>query len=88
MRTTVDINDALLSEIRRRSTSSGRSFKEELNRLLQIGISAVEDTAARCPYKVKAHALGLKAAFRGESFNQVFDHLEAEDHPRWSDPLA
>lgn len=88
MRTTVDIDDAVLSEVRRRSASSGRSFKEELNRLLQIGISAVEDTAAQRPHKVRTHPLGLKAAFRGESLNQVFDHLEAEDHARWSDPFA
>ncbi len=82
MRTTIDINDALLSEVRQRSNLSGRSFKEELDRLLRIGLSAVEGAASKRPYKVKPHALGLKAAFRGESLNQLFDQLEAEDHAR------
>jgi hypothetical protein len=82
MRTTIDINDALLAEVRRRSGESGRPFKEELDRLLRIGLAASENPIAKRPYKVNAHPLGLKAAFRGESLNQLFDQLEAEDHAR------
>lgn len=82
MRTTIDINDALLAEVRRLSGASGRPFKEEIDRLLRIGLAASEETAKRRRFRVKAHALGMKAAFRGESLNQLFDQLEAEDHTR------
>ncbi len=82
MRTTLDINDALLAEVRRRSGESGRPFKEEIDRLIRIGLAASEEAITKRPYKVRSHPLGLKPAFRGESLNQLFDQLEAEDHAR------
>jgi hypothetical protein len=46
MRTTVDLDADLLDRVRTESTRSGRSFREELNRVIHRGLSA---SGARAP---------------------------------------
>ncbi|MEM1157696.1 MAG: DUF2191 domain-containing protein [Verrucomicrobiota bacterium] len=79
MRTTIDINDALLQELRQRSGQSGTPFKRVVNEVLQAGLGLLDQAKTSKPYRVKSHPLGLKPAFRGQSMNQLYDQLEAED---------
>jgi hypothetical protein len=79
MRTTLDINDALLKQIRSRAGETGKPVKRVLEEVLQLGLGQLERSQAATNYKVKPHALGLKAAYRGQSLNQLYDQLEAED---------
>jgi len=79
MRTTIDINDALLKKIRSRAGETGTPVKRVLEEVLQLGLGQLEQSQAGRKYKVKPHDLKLKPAFRGQSMNQIYDQLEAED---------
>jgi hypothetical protein len=79
MRTTLDINDALLKQIRSRAGATQMPVKRVLEEVLLLGLGQLEKTPTAKKYKVKSYALGLKPAFRGQSMNQLYDQLEAED---------
>ena len=80
MRTTIDINDALLKELRERAQRRGRPFRQELEVVLKRGLAAGQ--GEREPVRLKTHAVGIKAAYRGMSMNQLYDQVEAEGHQR------
>ena len=78
MRTTIDINDALLAELRQRAAESGRPFRKVLEETLQIGLAG-NSKATRKP-KLVTYPVGIKPAYRGVSMNQLYDQFEAESH--------
>ena len=78
MRTTVDITDATLKELRRRAERLGKSFREVVEESLQLGLAQLSKPRSKRRFKVKPHALGLKPGFRGVSLNQLYDQLETE----------
>ena len=57
MRTTVDLDADLLERVRTESTRSGRSFREELNRVIHRGLTASGAGAAE-PYLTPTFELG------------------------------
>jgi hypothetical protein len=78
MRTTIDINDALLKAIRRRADDDGRTFRRAINETLELGLAIQERAADEPRFQVKPHPLGIKPGFRGMSMNQLYDQIEAE----------
>jgi hypothetical protein len=76
MRTTVDINDALLRELRARASRTGRPFRAVLEETLQRGLAAVR--GRRRGVRIKPLRLGVRPAVLGMSLNQVYDQLEVE----------
>ncbi len=76
MRTTLNINDELLRELRERAASTGRPFRAVLEETISLGLSGTR--ARRRPFKVRPHPLKLKIGFRNISLNQVYDQIEAE----------
>ena len=82
MRTTVDITDATLRDLRERARTQNRPFREVLEYTLQIGLAHMDTPEPRPPFLVRAHALGIKPGFRGVSMNQLYDQIEAEDAAR------
>lgn len=78
MRTTIDINDALLKELRKRAKRTGRSFRELVEESLQLGLAQSSKPKPKKRFEVKTHALALKPGFRGVSLNQIYDQIEAE----------
>jgi hypothetical protein len=82
MRTTIDINDALLRQVKEQAGKSGLPLKQIFQQLLVLGLSQVDRATAPKKFRVKTHPLGLKAAFRGQSMNQIYDQMEAEDSAR------
>ena len=79
MRTTIDINDALLREIRECASRSGRSFKQMLEETLKLGLLQQNKPQKRRRVRIRPHRLGLKPGFHGTSLNQLYDQFEAED---------
>jgi ribosomal protein L9 len=80
MRTTLDINDALLKELRKKAEQAGRPFRSVVEETIALGLARqAGTTATRKRFRVRPHALNVKPGFRGVSFNQVYDQLEAED---------
>lgn len=80
MRTTLNINDALLEELRRRAAQSHKTFKEVVDETLQRGLSEAA-TPNKKP-KLRSYSVGIKPAYRGLSLNQVYDQLEAESQSK------
>ena len=82
MRTTVNINDAILRELRERARIEERPFRDVLDHTPQIGLAHLDTPEPHAPFRVKAHALGIKPGVRGVSMNQLYDQIEAEDTAR------
>lgn len=78
MRTTIDINDALLRDLRLRAEEKGRPFRQVLQEILALGLARQSKAGARPRFKVKPHKIGLKPGFRGVSLNQLYDQIETE----------
>jgi hypothetical protein len=57
MRTTVDVDPDLLERVRNESTRSGRSFREELNRVIHRGLSTTGPRGTE-PYLTPTFDLG------------------------------
>ena len=74
LRTTININDALLAELRKQASESGRPFRQVLEETLQRGLAK----SASRPRKVRIQPapVGVKPAYQGMSMNQLFDLLE------------
>lgn len=77
MRTTLNISDALLEELRDRSRRTGRPMRQTVEDVLRRGISAGEESGS-VPVRIQPFRLGLKPAYQGMSMNQIYDQLEAE----------
>ena len=77
MRTTLNINDALLRELRELARQRKRSMREVIEETLRIGLSATE--SPNKAVRIKPFDVGIKPAYRGMSMNQLYDQLEGEE---------
>jgi plasmid stability protein len=76
IRTTLNISDALLAELRSRANESGRPMNATIEEVLQRGLAA--ESPQRRQTKVRTFRVGVKPAYLGMSMNQLYDQLEAE----------
>lgn len=76
MRTTIDINDVLLKELRARAAQTGRPFRAVLEETLQRGLAA--SVVKRRGVRIKPLPLGVRPAVLDAGLNQVYDQLEIE----------
>ncbi|MFZ4777487.1 MAG: hypothetical protein ACOYM3_19130 [Terrimicrobiaceae bacterium] len=77
MRTTIDISDAVLRELREVSRRDRRAFRVVVQETLQRGLSSMGGESARRKVKIEPRAIGVKPAYRGMSMNQLYDELES-----------
>jgi len=77
MRTTFNISDAILEELRDRARRLKRPLNSIVEEVLQRGLSGDAEPAKRI--KIKTFSVGIKPAYRGLSMNQLCDLLKAED---------
>jgi len=78
MRTTIDINDAILKELRQRAQKTGRSFRDIVEQSMKLGLAQMDKPAGKPRVRIKTHPMQLKPGFHGVSLNQLYDQLEAE----------
>lgn len=78
MRTTINISDGILSELREIARRRGRPFREIVEETIQRGLGAGQ-TSSRKRVRIRTHRVGIKPAYQGLSLNQLYDQLEAED---------
>jgi mRNA-degrading endonuclease RelE of RelBE toxin-antitoxin system len=76
MRTTVDIQDAILEQLREMADERKRPFKEILHETLQRGLASKASKPRRV--RIQPFRVGIKSSYRGMSMNQLYDQLEAE----------
>ena len=77
MRTTINISDGILAEVRELARQRMRPFREVLEEVLQRGLSVGEIPRKRV--RLRTHRVGIKPAYRGQSMNQLYDQIEAEE---------
>ena len=78
----MNISDALLDEIRARAASTGNTFRQTLEETIKVGLAQQGASRSTKRFRVRAHDLQVKPGFRNQSFNQLYDLLEAEDDAR------
>jgi len=78
MRTTINISDGILSELRELARQRRRPFREILEETIQRGLGSAQQPA-RKRVRIQTHPIGIKPAYQGLSLNQLYDQLEAED---------
>lgn len=78
MRTTIDINDATLRELRKCALDEGKPFRVVVEENLQRGLSARSKHHKKRVVRIKPHQLHIKPGFRAISLNQIYDQIEAE----------
>jgi hypothetical protein len=79
VRTTINISDGILSELRDRARQRRRPFREIVEETIQRGLSATPSASGK-PVTVQTHRVGIKPAYQGLSLNQLYDQIEAEDN--------
>lgn len=78
MRTTIDISDALLRDLREQAAASRRPFRAVVEEALQRGLAAFSAEPAGRRVRIVPHPAGIKAPYRAMSMNQLCDQLESE----------
>ena len=78
MRTTINISDGILSELRELARRRGKPFREVLEETIQRGLGATPRPPGK-RVRIRTHRVGLKPAYRGLSMNQLYDQIESED---------
>ncbi len=82
MRTTLNISDGLLEELREKSRKEKRPMTKVIEETLRRGLSA-ESAIGVVPHpQIRTFPVGIKPAYQGMSMNQLYDQLESET-PRW-----
>jgi hypothetical protein len=78
VRTTLNINDALLKELRQYANSSGKTFRSVVEQALVLGLAQQMRAKPKRKFRVRPHSLQMKPGFRGMSMNQLYDQIESE----------
>lgn len=79
MRSTVNINNSLDSELRKLASKLGATYKDILNRVISAGLPIVQDDiqGSKKRFKVKAKDCGsFKPGIDVLHLNRLFDELE------------
>jgi hypothetical protein len=78
MRTTIDINDALLDRLKEVAREQGRPVTKLVNEVLERGLSSPKRKPPKI--RIQTYPVGIRPAYRGMSMNQMYDQLETEDY--------
>jgi len=78
MRTTINISDGILSELRELARQRRRPFREIVEETIQRGLGVTQKNSPK-RVRIQTHRIGIKPAYQGLSLNQLYDQLEAED---------
>ncbi len=82
MRTTMTVDDDIMTKLRERSKLTGKSFKEVINEALRIGLIRQENLEQKKPtlFKVKTRSLGMKAGFTYDNVAELLEQLEGPQY--------
>lgn len=85
MRTTLTLDDALASELKKRAAATGRPFKTVVNEAIAVGLAAAgRPTAKR--YRLRTVSLG--GAHEGIDLTKALQLASALEDEEWSRKLA
>jgi len=78
MRTTITIDDDLMSQVEDLRRREGLSLKGAVNKLLRAGIQYQGQPPKPRTYRTPTRKLGLRAGLDATKLNQLIDEIEAE----------
>ncbi len=79
MRTTLTLDDDVAAKLKSEVRRSGHSFKQVLNDLLRLALSARRSPERR-PFEVAASPLHLRAGFGYDNVGDLLEQLEGPQH--------
>lgn len=78
MKTTLTIDDDLVTRIEALRHQQGLSFKQAVNTLLRQALAQQPGDAAELPYRSPTRRLGLRSDLDPSTLNCLVDELEAD----------
>lgn len=79
MRTTLTLDEDVRAKLEAEMRKSGRSFKETVNDVLRIGLTARQKPPAK-PFKITAKDLGLKPGLSLDNIGELLEQIEGPLH--------
>lgn len=78
MRTTLTIDDDVVTKLQRLSKTTGKSFKEVVNETLRLGLVTERNLHKNKPpsFKVEAQPLGLKPGYSIDNIAELLEQAE------------
>ncbi|MBN1959958.1 MAG: hypothetical protein JW841_03355 [Deltaproteobacteria bacterium] len=78
MRTTIDINDDLMLELKNRSFTSGDSLKKVINRIIRLGLNTAKQSSPQ-KYVLPEFSMGTPQYYSLDRSLGLADELETEE---------
>jgi hypothetical protein len=79
MRTTLTLADELAARAKRDAERLGLSFKDLINRALEIGLEKIETGMKMRKYRTKSTPMGLREGLNYDDIADLVAHGERED---------
>jgi hypothetical protein len=79
MRTTIPIDDDVLSKARKVAEKLNQPFRRVINDALRAGLQLVEEPADAKPYKTIPHKMGLMPGRNLDNVQELISQVELED---------
>ena len=75
MRTTLTLDDDVRAKLEAEMRKTGRSFKETVNEVLRVGLTASRPQAPK-PFKIQARDLGARPGYDFDNIEELLDQIE------------
>lgn len=79
MRTTVTLEDDVVSKLKKLCRETGKSFKDAINEAVRIGLSSRKPKKQLKPFKVKAWNMKLRPGIQIDNIGELLDQLDELD---------
>ena len=80
MRTTITLDDDVVSKIKEEMRRTGGSFKAVVNEMVRSGYHFSQKMKVKKPFKVNARPLGLRPGLNYDSTSELLEVLEGPWH--------
>jgi head-tail adaptor len=80
MRTTLTLDDDVVSKLNAEMKRSGKSFKETVNEFLRIGLSVRRELKSGDRFKVQARPLGVIPGLNYDCTGELLEEAEGPFH--------
>ncbi len=81
MRTTLTLDDDVATKLKAEVRQSGRSFKQVVNDLLRLALTARRESKPPKPFKVQTRPLGpLRPGLNLDKISELIEQIEGPDH--------
>jgi hypothetical protein len=79
MRTTINIDDDVLSRAKALAVGLHESFRTVINEALRAGLDCVEEPAPKKPYSTRPHKMGLCDGRNLDNIQELLAQTEGEE---------